>query len=123
MVRQRQGKLTTLFVMRLHQAKQLLALVNLNYTSLVTSFVVHKNKPLSSSSQPNLALNARYTSLFFQVGAFENFKTCRGPYLDLDLYIHVNLSGDPVPLRFGDFWKSSIQYACVLCLLNFSMLF
>jgi hypothetical protein len=49
--------------------------------------MVHKNKPLTSSSQPNFALNAKNASkFFFQGRASENLKTCRGPYLDLDLY-------------------------------------
>jgi hypothetical protein len=76
-----------------------------------------KNKPLTSLSQPNLALNARNTSIFFFKE--EHLKTLKPAAAPLFRprsiqYIHAILSGDLVPLRFGDFWKSSIQYACVL---------
>jgi hypothetical protein len=49
--------------------------------------MVHKNKPLTSSSQPNFALNAKNASIFFsEEEHLKNLKTCRGPFLDLDLY-------------------------------------
>ncbi len=42
-------------------------------------------------SQPNSALSARNFCFLFKTKDenLENLETCRGPYLDLDLYIHV----------------------------------
>ncbi len=80
---------STLSVTPLQQANNLSSRVS--YTPLeICNICCKKNKPLSLSSYPNFALNARNICLLYTEGGVpKNFKTCHVLYSELELYMYI----------------------------------